>query len=290
MRITLVFFFLILTACSTPPEKNSRANSAKTQVVLPADSALASHERKNQLGYFHFDGQLVATGLLAAYWEAHYPETEPESLENAQPVRELYLRFYPDSNSQAQLPAFASPSGEAVRHQRIFVYRGAGIEPGTLISAYTESEMENINELVENFSEVPDNFLTYREGVTLQPVEVTLDNILSFTEADHRFLYGKIHSLKPLSSAEYFLKQVPDSNAANFLGKPWIEMFYSPGPLLIRATPDVDGLVLLELPNGSSELKKVRTTDEEWMLVEFVSAKKGRTRGFVQKSELFPIN
>lgn len=289
---TITLLLLLITFCSAAFGSDGSAVNSQPQVIPPADGNLSFRADTDQTGYVYFQGQVMATGLLAAYWEVHYAEAEPTSLQKAQPVRALYLRFYPDAHSQSQLPSFFSPSGKTVRHQRLFAYRDEGVEneTGTLISAYSEHDMKDIEELMEHFSYVPGSFLTYKEGVALQPVEITLDRLLSFTEADHHFLYGKIQTLKSLSATDYFLTQIPDSDTGSFLGKPWVEMLYSPGPLLIRETPDHDGKLVLELPAGSSELRKVRTADENWILVETASPEGRDIRGYVKKSELFPVN
>lgn len=290
MRKIITHLIVLLFVSASASGSTINTEDCTTRVMLPSNSGLLLHEDASQPGYFSFEGQSTATGLIVAYWEVYYPEVESTSLEGAQPVREMYLRFYPDPTSQSGLPSFLLPSGTTVAPQRIFLYRDhdAGTRKNNLISAYTEHDMGYISRLVETFSEVPDNFITHREGMILQPAEVILEDMLSFVEADHRFLYGRMVALKPLSVTEYFSSQLPDT--AGFLGAPWIEMLHSPGPLLIRETPDPDGKVLLELPMGAPSLKKIRTIDEGWILVELPGATKNNIIGYARKSDLYPVN
>lgn len=292
MRKTTALLLLLITNCPAAFGSDSNTDDRQPQVILPAAGNLSYHDSTNEPGYVYFQGHAVASGLIAAYWEAHYPEAEPTNLRDATPVREMHLRFYPDTSSQSQLPSFLSPSGTTVQPQRVFLYRNRGPEdrPDMLVSAYTEDDMDDIRSLLENFSGDTGRFLRYREGVMVQPVGITLDNLLTFVEADHRFLYGKMHSLTPVSASEYLLKLVPDSDAAGFLGRPWIEMLYSPQSLTVHEAPNQDARVIAELPSGSTAIRKIRTIDEHWVLIESTSETHAPITGYARKAALFPVN
>lgn len=292
MRKTTALLLLLITNYSAAFENDDNTYDSQPQAILPADGNLSHHDSTDQPGYVYFQGHVVASGLMAAYWEAHYPETEPTNLQDATPAREMYLRFYPDTPSQSQLPSFLSPSGTTSQPQRIFLYRDRGPEdqPGMLVSAYTKDDMESIKGLVENFSGDADRFLLHREGVMIQPVEITLDNLLTFVEGDHRFLYGQLHALTPSSTHEYLLKQIPDSDTTQFLGAPWVEMLYSPHMLAVYEAPDQDARIIAELPSGNPVIRKIRTIDENWVLIESTGETHAPITGYARKAALFPVN
>jgi hypothetical protein len=85
-------FFVVVTACSTASGEHP-TEERSTGVVLPANSELAYKRKTGQDNYFYFDGELALTGIVLAYWQAQYLEAEPTTLEEAEPVREMYLRF-----------------------------------------------------------------------------------------------------------------------------------------------------------------------------------------------------
>jgi len=289
----LLLGILSLTAaCSGTSEREHRKYDVPIQVFLPDSSELAYTIKPSQPDYFYFDGELVATGMVLAYWQANYFEAEPTTLDKAEPVREMYLRFYPDARSQQLLPDFQLPPEQTLRHQRIFLYRTR--EPGepldTLLSAYEESEMSQVKKIVRDFTELPESFLTHREGFALQPARLVLTDLISFVEGDHRFLYGKAKSIESLSMTEYGLKQIPDSNPDSFLGKPWLETFYAPNLLVVRKTPDEGGRKVAELPPGASLITKLRTVDETWVLVKAQSNDYTKVTGYVKMSELMIVN
>lgn len=291
MRKTTTLLLLI-AFCSATLGSEGSAHDAQPQVNLPADGNLSFRANTDPSDYVYFQGHAMATGLMAAYWEVHYTDSEPTSLQDATPVREMHLRFYPDTSSHSQLPSFLSPSGTTIQPQRVFLYRHRGPEdqPDMLLSAYTEDDMDDIRRLIENFPEDADSFLRHREGVMVQPVVITLDNLLTFVEADHRFVYGKMHSFTPVSASEYLLQQVPDSDAARFLGTPWIEMLYSPHSLAVHETPNQDARVIAELPSASTAIRKLRTIDEHWVLIESTGETQELVTGYARKSALFPVN
>ena len=179
-----------------------------------------------------------------------------------------------------------------IQPQRIFLYRDQEPEdqPGMLESAYTDSDLVDIRSLVQHFSDVPDSFLKQREGVIVQPAEITMDNLVSFIEADHRFLYGKIQAIEPMPMTEYLLTQIPDSNTDVFLGTPWVEMLYAPHSLTIHEAPDQDARILAELPSGNTSIRKIKTVDEDWVLIESTSDTKNTITGYARKDALLPVN
>lgn len=285
-------FLAIIAACSGASEREDRKDDLSTQVVLPAGSELTYKIKPSQPDYFYFDGELVATGILLAYWQVNYLEVEPTTLDKAEPDREMHLRFYPDARSQHLLPEFQLSSEQTLRHQRIFLYRTreSGESLDTLLSAYEESEMPQVKKIVGGFAELPASFINHREGFALQPARLVLTDLLSFIEGDHRFLYGKAKSIEPLSMTEYGLKQIPDSDPDSFLGKPWLETFYAPNSLVVREAPDQGGRVIAELPSGASLITKLRTVDETWVLVKVQSNDDKAVTGYVKMSELMVVN
>lgn len=292
MRHTTALLLLLFTGYYAAFASDNNTPASPPQVILAADTNLSYQGNDNPSGFTYFKGQANATGLMAAYWEAHYTEAEPTSLQDATPIREMYLRFYPDASSQGQLPSFLSPSGSAILPQRVFLYRhpGPDEQPGMLVSAYTQDDLESIKRLVEHFSGDTGRFLRYREGVMVQPVEITLDNLLTFVEGDHRFLYGQLHTLTPLSTHEYLLKQIPDSDSTQFLGKPWVELLYSPHVLAVHEAPDQEARIIAELPSGSRKIRKIRTIDENWVLIELTGETHASITGYARKAALFPVN
>ena len=292
MRKTTALLLLLITNCPAAFGSDSNTDDRQPQVILPAAGNLSYHDSTNEPGYVYFQGHAVASGLIAAYWEAHYPEAEPTNLRDATPVREMYLRFYPDTPSQSQLPSFLSPSGTPIQPQRVFLYRSRGPEdqPGMLISAYTENDLADIRALAQHFSDVPDSFLNQREGVIVQPAEITMDNLVSFIEADHRFLYGKIQAFEPVPMADYLLAQIPDSNTDAFLGTPWVEMLYAPHSLTIHESPDKNAGIVAKLSSGTTSIRKIQTIDDDWVLIESTNDTQNTITGYARKHALFPIN
>lgn len=291
-RLLFLGFLVVIAACSTTSEHEHQNGAEPVKVALPAGSELTYTTKPSQPNYFYFDGEVSLTGIVLAYWHAHYLEAEPTTLDKAKPVREMHLRFYPDTRSQNRLPTFHSNSDPIIRHQRIFLYRySKPDEPLDILhSAYTVGDMSEIEEIVQDFSELPSNFLTHQEGFTLQPARLLLKDLVSFTEGDHRFLYGIARSLEPLSLTEYGLKQIPDSEPDTFLGKPWLEIFYAPNPLKVHDRPEQNGRVIAELPAGNPAIEKLRTVNQNWVLVRVQLNEKEVVTGYVQKSELMVIN
>lgn len=292
IQFSLIGFLVVIAACSGASEGEHRKDELSTQVILPDGSELTYKMKPSQPDYFYFDGELVATGIVLAYWQVNYLEAEPTTLDQADPVREMHLRFYPDARSKHLLPEFQISSEQTVRHQRIFLYRAreSGESLDTLLSAYEESDMPQVKEIVQNFAELPASFLTHREGFALQPASLVLTDLLSFVEGDHRFLYGRAKSIEQLSMTEYGLKQIPDSDPDSFLGEPWLETFYAPDPLVVRESPDQAGRVIAEFPSGASFITKLRTVDEAWVLVKVSSNEDKAITGYVKMSELMVVN
>ena len=231
--------------------------------------------------------------MLAAYWQAEYPEAETETAEPMAALRSMHLRFYPDAASQEKLPAFVSATGISNKHTRLFLYRGQqpAEDLNQLNSAYPADDMQAIQQLVADFTELPETFLSHQEGVALQPVEISLNNLLSFVEGDHRFLYAQAETFSPLSNQEYLLRQIPDSDPDTYLGQPWFEHFQANSTLLVRNNPQPDATVLSRIPQGSStSIKKIRTVDQQWIKVEVVSGKNSPITGFVEHKHLQPVN
>ena len=293
MRLGKVFIVLLLAVCSGFSVQAANRLDQLYRITLPAGSKLNYRENANAPGYFIFKGQITATGLLAAYWQAEYPVTETETAEPMAAQRSMHLRFYPDAASQEKLPAFVSASGVSNKHTRLFLYRGQqpAEDLNQLNSAYPADDMQAIQQLVADFTELPKPFLSHQEGVALQPVEITLNNLLSFVESDHRFLYAQAEAFSPLSTQEYLLRQIPDSDPDTYLSQPWLEHFYPAAALVVRNNPQSDAAVLSRIPQGSSAtIKKIRTVDKQWMQVEVTSGKNNPITGFVEQKHLQPVN
>lgn len=291
-RLVFVCVIALIGACSTGSVGERPLGNTSTKVLLPAGSDLTYTRKPHQEGYVYFDGKLELTGVVLAYWQAHYLEETPTTLAQTNPIREMHLRFYPDARSQDLLPAFKSTPELEVRPSRIFLYRS--LEPeaplDSLHSAYAENEIAKVKAIVQDFSTLPAGFLEYKEGFAVQPAQVVVEDLVSFIEADHRFLYARAQVIEPLPVAPPEMRELPDSDSTSYLGRPWVESFYAPGPLTVRDTPAREGRVIAQLPEGAALVEKVRTVDVNWVLVRVQPEEGDTVTGFVQPADLLVVN
>jgi len=291
-HLRLLTVATLLGACAETAEHEPQHADGATQVILPAGSELTYTRKPSDPEAFYFAGDIAVTGMLLAYWEVQYLEAEPVTLAEAEPVRQMYLRFYPDPDSQPRLPAFRSVRGDKIRPQRVFLYREleSGEPLDTLHAAYEEHETNQIEALIGDFASLPPDFLKHREGFALQPTQLRLEDLTSFVEANHRFLYARARAIEPLSITEYGLRQITDADPDTFLGRPWVETFYAPEPLTVHQHPTAQSAEVIRLPADTFGISKVRTIDEHWVLVRIEREEGDTVTGYVRTTDLLVVN
>lgn len=69
-----------------------------------------------------------------------------------------------------------------------------------------------------------------------------------------------------------------------------IKQALEPRRRIDASRPSREGLVIAEFPDGVAIVEKVRTADENWVMVRVQSDEGDLVEGFVQPSELLVIN
>lgn len=292
--VLTVFICALLTACVTPDSGGYKpeVTQGRTEVALPHATPLAYEEVAENPEAFQFKGQIALTGLLLAYWEATYTETEPVSLADADPVRVLALRFYPDAKSVQNLPQFEIGSSAATKIERIFLYRDVEPRSGLdrFITEYTPDEQREIRNITQHFEVIPNSFFEREEGYALQPVRVILSGIVSFIEGNSRLTFAQPVHIEGQSFSDYALDQIPDAQEDAFLGRPWVESFYTARDTKLRAEPRDDAKAIARITSGTAYIEKIHTEDETWVRVRVVTEQAQTQEGYMRASELMIIN
>ena len=226
------------------------------------------------------------SGLLLAYWEA-------QSSADGEPDREMSLRFYPDAQSREALPRFASDNDDPEPADRIFLYRErtAGSPFDRFETIYSAGETDAIEEALTGFETVPDGFLEYQEGYAIQPATVTLDGLTSFVEGNDRFLYAHASKVEPVTTSDYLIEQIPDSDPDRYLGRPWLETFQVDEAAELRAEPSDSARTIAQIEAGTIGIEKIATAPDGWTEV-LVRGEDGNetARGFIRTAQLMSIN
>lgn len=289
-----VFICALLTACAAPDSggHEPEVTQEHTRVILPHKTPLAYENVAENPAAFEFKGEIALTGLLLAYWEATYTEIEPVSLAEAEPVRALALRFYPDSASVQKLPQFEMAGSVAMKTERIFLYRGVESRPGLdhFITGYTPDEQDAIRDITQHFEEIPDYFFDYKEGYVLQPTRVVLKGIVSFIEGNSRLTFAHPLHIEGQSFSDYALSQIPDAQEDAFLGRPWVESFFIARDATLLAKPRDDATIVSRIASGTAHIEKIHTQDDTWVRVRVVAEGAEAQEGYMRASELMVIN
>lgn len=284
----------LLTACATSGSGGYKpeATQAHTEVAVPHTTPLAYEKVAEHPGAFRFEGQIALRGLLLAYWEATYTEAEPVSLADADPMRTLALRFYPDAESVKHLPRFEEGGLVETKIERIFLYRD--VEPGSgldhFITEYSPGEQRAIRDITQHFEMISNSFLEHEEGYALQPVRVVLSGIVSFIEGNSRLTFAQPLHIEGQSFSDYALGQIPDAQEDAFLGRPWVESFFTAHDAKLRAEPSDDAKTIAHIASGAAYIEKIHTEDDTWVRVRVVMEQVQPQEGYMRASELMVIN
>lgn len=253
-------------------------------------------EKSAQTQRLEYAGQVTLSGVLQAYWVPSWPDGVTEQ-------RTLFIRFFPDRQSQARLPRIDDASRPAVRPASIQLYRGSPLADGTFA---TDFPLETAIPLLDRlFSDIPPNFFRYKEGDALAAVNVQMAHLSSLVECDKRLFFGDFTALTrpPPQRDEAQLRRdiAQVENAADCGDVPPYQELYqvrsdSAQATALKARPDERAPVVAPLSAGQAVLK-IRTFDDNWIQVRARSDRAlplplngDSVEGYIAQRHLTPIN
>ena len=121
---------------------------------------------------------------------------------------------------------------------------------------------------------ISNSFLEHEEGYALQPVRVVLSGIVSFIEGNSRLTFAQPLHIEGQSFSDYALGQIPDAQEDAFLGRPWVESFFT----------------IAHIASGAAYIEKIHTEDDTWVRVRVVMEQVQPQEGYMRASELMVIN
>lgn len=252
--------------------------------------ALSYRTKPDNPDYRYIEGTMTVSGALLAYWETLFLDAEPVTLAEADKQETLYLRFYPADDSPAVQDLAEVVPDDSLN--RIFLYRSLTEAPqfDDIEAGYDADDTAGIEQALEVFADVPAGFIEAREGYAIQAVTVTLTDMVSYTEGDHRFTYARAEAVAPREDVEIDLGTIEDFHIDTFLGVPWRQEFFVSDAVPLRASPRPDAGVVEELAAGTPGIVKLQTLADGWVRVRLAQDDGSTLEGYLRSSQLWVIN
>lgn len=200
-------------------------------------------------------------GVLQAYW---LPVWDQNGLEYTSQLKYRY---------------FVSDNGEKAER---------------IINLYADKNTSAEAQLNHYFSSVPPAFLTWKEGHIEQAGALSVDNLMTSTECDHRYFSARMVHFNPADKPSVDIHILEKNAGCDAF--PWIMTYTLKAGLenkYFKQQPDAGAKDLQPVPPGSP-LVKIKTINSHWIQVAVRDENKpgllGEAGGYIKLDDLQPIN
>ena len=223
-------------------------------MIVPAGSNIQFSKEDKTTDEYIFRGKEKLDGRLRARWYGEYGH------------KVIYLDFLTNQSGQNKLPYLNDIYNE---NKKVIILN---------------SEIpDRINsKLVQKlFSNVPDSFWRYQEGILETSAQIEIDNLKIGGDCDRRYYYATIINAERIKQIK--LSFPDEASCGTYMFEDRFVTSSVDGYVNLRSQPNTQGTIIEKLPNNTSVVKIKTEGGGNWFFVQLYQSKK---KGYIHKSQL----